>query len=124
MIYIPNSEKKATFMKGYVIIFILGIISLLIGFVIETLVPLIPDVDFGDPGYEEYIDLIMNLGAISTLFLNIGLGLFFMSTFIGAITDKHFSIEVKKGMLIASVLGIIALVLFNYVGLYFLIDYF
>jgi len=124
VIYIPNSEKKATFMKGYVIIFILGIISLLIGFVIETLVPLIPDVDFGDPGYEEYIDLIMNLGAISTLFLNIGLGLFFMSTFIGAITDKHFSIEVKKGMLIASVLGIIALVLFNYVGLYFLIDYF
>jgi len=62
--------------------------------------------------------LINNLSTFSTLFLNLGLGLFLISTFVGAMTDKRFSIEVKRGMLIASVLGIIALVIFNYLVLY------
>ena len=121
MICIPNSEKRAVFKKGYVIIFILGIISLLTGFVLTSVVGFIPHVSWGDPGYEEYIDLIMNLGTISTLFLNLGLGLFLISTFVGAMTDKRFSIEVKRGMLIASVLGIIALVISNYLFMYILI---
>ena len=115
---IPNSEKRAVFKKGYVIIFILGIISLLTGFVLESVVGFIPRVDYGDPGYEEFMDLLMNLLNFSTLFLNLGLGLFLISTFVGAMTDKRFSIEVKRGMLIASVLGIIALVIFNYLVLY------
>lgn len=121
MICIPNSEKRAVFKKGYVIIFILGIISLLTGFVLTSLVGFIPHVSGGDPGYKEYIDLITNLGTLSTLFLNLGLGLFLISTFVGAMTDKRFSIEVKRGMLIASVLGIIALVISNYLYLYILI---
>ncbi len=114
MIYIPNSDKRAVFKKGYVLIFILGIISLLTGFVLASVVDFIPSVNYGDPGYEEYVNLIMNLGTLSTLFLNLGLGLFLLSTFVGAMTDKRFSIEVKRGMLISSVLGIIALVIFNY----------
>jgi len=113
--YIPNSNIK----KGYVIIFILGTISLVTGFVLTSLVGFIPSVDYGDPGREEYIELIMNLGALSTLFLNLGLGLFLMSTFVGATTDKRFSIEIKRGMLIASVLGVIALVISNHLVLYF-----
>ena len=121
MIYIPNSEKRAVFKKGYVIIFILGIISLLTGFVLASVVGFIPSVSWGDPGYEEYIDLITNLGTLSTLFLNLGLGLFLISTFVGAMTDKRFSIEVKRGMLIASVLGIIALLISNYLFMYILI---
>ena len=121
MICIPNSEKRAVFKKGYVIIFILGIISLLTGFVLTSLVGFIPKINHGDPGYEEYIDLITNLGTLSTLFLNLGLGLFLISTFVGAMTDKRFSIEVKRGMLIASVLGIIALLISNYLFMYIII---
>ncbi len=121
MICIPNSEKRAVLKKGYVIIFILGVISLLTGFVLTSVVGFIPKINHGDPGYEEYIDLITNLGTLSTLFLNLGLGLFLISTFVGAMTDKRFSIEVKRGMLIASVLGIIALLISNYLYLYILI---
>ena len=118
---IPNSEKRAVLKKGYVIIFILGIASLLTGFVLASVVGFIPSVKFGDPGYEEYIDLITNLGTLSTLFQNIGLGLFILSTFVGAMTDKRFSIEVKRGMLVASILGILSLVIFNYWLIYIVI---
>ncbi len=121
MIYIPNSEKRAVFKNGYVIIFILGVASLLIGFVLASTNGFIPRVDYGDPGYEEYIDLITNLGTFSTLFLNLGLGLFLISTFVGAMTDKRFSMEVKRGMLVASILGILALVIFNYWLVYIVI---
>lgn len=121
MICISNSEKRAVFKKGYVIIFILGIISLLTGFVLASVVGFIPRVSWEDPGYMEYINLTWNLGALSTLFLNLGLGLFLISTFAGAMTDKRFSIEVKRGMLIASVLGIIALVISNNLVMYIFI---
>jgi len=117
VICIPNSEKRADLKKGYIIIFILGIISLLTGFVLASVAGFIPSVSWGDPGYEEYIDLITNLVTLSTLFLNLGLGLFLTSTFVGAMTDKRFSIEVKRGMLIASVLGIIALVIASGIGI-------
>ena len=121
MIYIPNSEKRAVFKNGYVIIFILGVASLLTGFVLASTNGFIPRVDYGDPGYEEYIDLITNLGTFSTLFLNLGLGLFLLSTFVGAMTGKRFSMEVKRGMLVASILGILALVIFNYWLVYIVI---
>ena len=118
MIYIPNSDKRAVFKKGYVITFFLGIIFLLTGFVFTSIVGFTPRLNYGDPGYEEYIDLIVNLGTLSTLFINLGLGLFLLSTFVGAMTDKRFSLEVKKGMLLSSLLGIIALVIFNYLIIY------
>ena len=118
---ILNSEKRAVLKKGYVIIFILGIISLLTGFVLTSVVGFIPSVSWGDPGFYEYIDLITNLGTLSTLFLNLGLGLFLISTFVGAMTDKQFSIEVKRGMLISSVLGIIALLISNYLFMHIMI---
>ena len=121
MICISNSEKRAVFKKGYVIIFILGIISLLTGFVLASVIGFIPRVSWGDPGFMEYYKLTLDLETLSTLFMNLGLGLFLISTFVGAMTDKRFSIEVKRGMLIASVLGIIALVIFNYLIMYIFI---
>ena len=117
MICITNSDKRANFKKFYVIIFLLGAISLVTGFVLTSLIGFIPSVDIGDP--VEYLHLITNLGIMSTLFMNIGLGLFLIASFIGATTDKRFSTELKKGLLIASVLGVSALVLFNYLYLYF-----
>ncbi len=121
MIRIPKSETIANLKKVYVLIFILGTISLVTGLILTSLVGFIPSVDFGDPGREEYLDLIANLGTLSTLFMNLGLGLFILSTFVGATTDKRFSIEFKRGMLISSVLGVIALVVFNHLIFYFLI---
>jgi hypothetical protein len=121
VIRIPKSETIANLKKVYVLIFILGTISLVTGFILTSLVGFIPSVDFGDPGREEYLVLIANLGTLSTLFMNLGLGLFILSTFVGATTDKRFSIEFKRGMLISSVLGIIALVVFNHLIFYFLI---
>ena len=120
---IPNLERRAVLKRGYVIIFIIGIISLMTGFVLESVVWFIPRVNWGDPGYEEYRDLINNLETFSPLFLNLGLGLFLISTFVGAMTDKRFSLEVKRGMLIASALGLIALAMFNYLIIYFGIVY-
>lgn len=122
MIRIPNSETRANFKKVYVIVFLLGTISLVTGLVLTSLDGFIPNVNFGDPGYEEYLNLISNLGTLSTLFMNLGLGLFLLSTFVGATTDKRFSTEMKRGMLIASVLGVFALIIFNYLILYFIIS--
>ncbi|MFW9970932.1 MAG: hypothetical protein ACFFDF_12110 [Candidatus Odinarchaeota archaeon] len=119
---IPNSETRAFFKKKYAIIFILGIILLLTGFVLASVGSFIPPVNYGDPGYEDYIELISNLQTFTTLFLNLGIGLFLLANFVGAMTDKRFSIEIKRGMLIASFLGIIALVIFNYLILYFIIS--
>lgn len=122
MIRIPNSETRANFKKVYVIVFLLGTISLVTGLVLTSLDGFIPNVNFGDPGYEEYLNLISNLGTLSTLFMNLGLGLFLLSTFVGATTDKRFSTEMKRGMLIASVLGVFALIIFNHLVLYFIIS--
>ena len=124
MIRIPNSETIANLKKGYVIIFILGTISLVTGFTLTSLIGFIPYVEFGDPGRDEYLLLIANLETLSTLFMNLGLGLFLLSTFVGATTDKRFSIEIRRGLLMASVLGVIALAMFNYIGLFILINYF
>jgi hypothetical protein len=121
VICITNSDKRANYKKLYVIIFLLGAISLVTGIILTSLIGFIPSVDFGDPGREEYLNLIANLEILSTLFMNIGLGLFLMATFIGATTDKRFTTEMKRGMLIASVLGVFALVIFNNLILYFVI---
>ena len=119
MICITNSDKRANFKKVYVIVFLLGAISLITGFILTSLIGFIPSVDFGDPGREEYLELIANLGTLSTLFMNLGLGFFLLATFIGATTDKRFSTELKRGLLIASVFGVLALVIFNHLVLYF-----
>ena len=62
--FISNSEVRAILKKGYVIIFILGIISLIIGLVLTSLIGFIPSVNYGDPGYEEYHDLILNMNSL------------------------------------------------------------
>ena len=117
-----NSEKRAFFKKGYVIIFILSVSFLIASFIVITIASIIPSVDFGDPGYENYIIIITNLDTISTLFMNLGLGLFLLANFVGAMTENRLSGEVKRGMLIASLLGLTALILFNYLMIYFRIN--
>ncbi len=103
--------RKPIYKKGYVWIFVLCIISIIVALSITTAIPFIPDKDYGEPGYEDYIKLMQRLPALSTLFQNIGIALFSAATFLGAILDESISREVKRGMIIASGIGMVALVL-------------
>ena len=104
-----ESTGKSNLKKGYVIVFLVFIIFIIVGAIILSITRLIPSVDFGDPGYYEYITLTTNLATFSVLFQNIGITLFSLSTFLGAITDERLSKEVRRGMVIASGIGVIAL---------------
>lgn len=104
-----ESTGKSNLKKGYVIVFLGFIILIIVGGIILSITRLIPSVDWGDPGYDEYITLTTNLATVSVLFQNIGITLFSLSTFLGAITDERLSKEVRRGMVIASGIGVIAL---------------
>ena len=73
---ISNLEKRARFKRRYYVIYILGIISLLIGFFIANAISFIPIISFHEPGWEQYDNSVENLGTLWTLFLNLGLILF------------------------------------------------
>jgi len=60
------------------------------------------------------------ISSASTLVQNIGIVLFSVATFLGAVTAESLSVEVRRALAIASGIGIIALVLFNRLILYFL----
>jgi len=104
-----ESTGKSNLKKGYVIVFLGFIILIIVGGIILSITRFIPSVDWGDPGYDEYITLTTNLATVSVLFQNIGITLFSLSTFLGAITDERLSKEVRRGMVIASGIGVIAL---------------
>ena len=105
--------------NGYVLVFSLSILFLLTGFVITTVANVIPSIDYGDPGFDEYEYSMTVLSSLSTLVQNIGIVLFSVSTFLGAVTAESLSIEVRRALAIASGIGIVALVLFNRLILYF-----
>lgn len=119
MKFISNSDRK-TIKKRYVIIFIVGILLFLAGFVITTVASIIPSIDYGDPGYDDYRYLMTIFSSTSILVQNIGIVLFVVATFLGALTDESLSKEVKRALVIASGIGILALVLFNRMILYFM----
>jgi len=104
-----ESSLKSNLKKGYVIVFLVFIILIIVGAIILSIVQFIPEVEWDDPGYDEYVDLTTNLATISVLLQNIGIALFSLSTFLGAITDERLSKEVRRGMAIASGIGVIAL---------------
>jgi hypothetical protein len=88
--------------------------------VVTTVASIIPSIDYGDPGYDEYQYLMTIISSASTLVQNIGIVLFSVATFLGAVTAESLSVEVRRALAIASGIGIIALVLFNRLILYFL----
>ena len=86
---------------------------------VTTVGNIIPEVDFGDPGYDEYEYFMRILSTSSILFQNIGIVLFSVATFLGALTDESLSGEIRRALVIASGIGIVALVIFNRLILYF-----
>lgn len=112
---IHNLKMRSRIAKGYLILYIIGIISLVTGFFFLSAYFLVPIVSYyEDPGYWVYDDMRKNLGTLWIQYTNIGLILFLLSTFIGGMTDKRLTVEVRRGLLVTSVILSIGLVLFNY----------
>ena len=114
-----ESSFVSNLKKGYVIVFLVCIILFIVGFIITSMANFISEVDWGDPDYDDYVLLMTRLSTLSILFQNIGIALFSLSTFLGALADDRLSKEVKRGMAIASGIGIIALVVFDRMVIYF-----
>ena len=105
----PNS--RSTFEKGYMKAFISSIVLLILGIVLMSIANF--SVVLADPStQEEYLFLLKTIAAFttfSTFFLQLGMVIFSLSTFLGAVRDTTVSGEVRKGMAAASAIGILAL---------------
>ena len=103
----------STLKKAYVIIFIIFVLLIIAGFIIRGFTTWIPEPDWADPIYDDYQYLMMWLASLSILFQNIGIALFSLATFLGAITDRDLTKQVRTGLAIASGLAIVALIIFG-----------
>jgi hypothetical protein len=106
-------DRESIFEKKYMKIFRLGILLLIIGIILTSISSLYSTFSDADT-MEEYETLLRTLGAISTftrLTLQLGMVLFSLSTFMGAIIEKTLSDQVRRGMVFASSMAIIGLVL-------------
>ncbi len=117
---IEPDYRNSIFKKGYVKIFILGINLLFIGFILTTSIYLIPVVTFLKAGYDDYVKLLRYISSVSLLFRQLGVLLFTASCFIGALSDVRLSGEVKRGMMFASSIGILAIILMTIFPIYYL----
>ena len=123
---ISNSNSNESFRepilkKGYVKIFTAGIILIIAGFITSSLFNFIPRLSYSDPGYDDYINLLRIFSSISRLFLQIGMVLFILSFFIGALTDRTLSDNLKKGMILASgvaIFGLVILIIYSSLIIY------
>ena len=110
---LKEPTRKSILKKGYVIFFLFFIIIFIVSTILLSTANLIPRIDYGDPRYDQYKNLTANLTTISGMLKNIAITLFTLSTFLGAITDQRLSIEVRRGLAIATGIGVIALVVLN-----------
>ena len=108
-----DSSFKSTLKKGYVLIFLVFVIAIITGFIVRSLGSWIPQPDFMDPAYDDYEYLMIWLGVLGRLLQNIGIALFTFATFLGAISDRNLSNQVRTGLAIASGLGLVALIVFG-----------
>jgi len=113
-----NLDRKLI-SRGYVKIFLISVLFFLAGFVVTTVANIIPSINYGEFGYDDYTYLMTILSSASTLVQNLGIVLFSVAMFLGALTDESLSKEVQRALVIASGIGIVALVLFNRLILYF-----
>lgn len=112
-------DRTSFLKKRYVQVFIIALIALIASIVIPSLISFIPIVEYSDPGYEDYLLLLSRLSSLAILFQNLGIILFTFSAFMGAVTDRLLSNEVRRGLIIASGIGLVALIIFNRMILYF-----
>ena len=110
----PRSEvpnRKSASGENYVKVFSFSIVLLILGIIIASMSSLI--VVFADPQSsqeaQDLAKLIVVVGTVSTIFLQLGMVVFSLSTFLGAVRGETLSGDVRKGMAAASAIGILAL---------------
>ncbi|MFW9881291.1 MAG: hypothetical protein ACFFG0_50145 [Candidatus Thorarchaeota archaeon] len=112
---LKESIKSA---KGYIKVIAISIIIIIVAAFLLSMENFINENAYTG---EEYDLIIERLGATYTLLIKIGIGLFSLAILIGAITDRSLSTELRRGMIIAAGLGVLALVLFEEVIFYLVI---
>ena len=114
-----NQDRQTVLKRGYVKIFLTAFIVLFCGFVVISIVSFIPRPSYSDPDYGDYQNLIRSVSVLAKLLIEIGLSLFSVSSFLGAITDANIADNVKRGMMVASGISVLGLVIvFIFPGLY------
>jgi len=110
----PRSEvpnRKSANGESYVKIFSSSIVLLVLGVIIASMSTLI--IVFADPQTQQEAQdiskMIVVVGTVSTLFLQLGMVIFSLSAFLGAVRGETLSGDVRKGMAAASAIGILAL---------------
>ena len=105
----PNS--RTTFEKGYMKAFISSIVLLILGIMILGIVNLV--VALADPQSSAAAEFTLRMLAVLTtgskFFLQLGMVIFSLSFFLGAVRGETLSGDVRKGMAVASAIGILAL---------------
>ena len=113
---ISNSQseepiRRSVSNESYVKVFVSSIVLLILGIIIASISSLI--IAYADPQTQEAAELILaiyaSVGTLSTLLLQIGMVLFSLSFFLGAVRGETLSGDVRKGMAVASAIGILAL---------------
>ena len=111
IISISELDRKPLFKKGYMKIFILAVLLLILGTILTSVANLI--ITFADTDtpaeIEAFIKTYNTVSAISILSIQVGIVFFSLSTFVGALVDKTLSEEVRRGMVLVSGFGILAL---------------
>ena len=116
---VDEQHREPFLKKTYIKIFICAFCVLGCGLVLISIVSLIPRPSYGDPGYSNYLKVMQDSYTIAKLLIEIGLGLFSVSSFLGAISDRSIADNVKRGMMIDSGISILGLVVvFVYPSVY------
>jgi hypothetical protein len=104
---------RTLFDKKYMKIFAVGILLLILGILFVWIRNLYTT--FADPStpgeMEDYLQARGALYAFSSLFVELGLLLVTLSTFIGGVVDESLSPEVRRGLVFATSIAIISLAL-------------
>ena len=103
--------RRSVSKESYIKVFISSIVLLILGVIIASFSSLI--IVFADPQTPEAAEFIVamfaSVGILSTLLLQLGMVLFSLSFFLGAVRGDTLSGDVRKGMAVASAIGILAL---------------
>lgn len=106
-----DQSRHPLLKKVYMKIFLTAFIILGCGFVVISITSFIPRPSLYDPEYEIYQYLMQTSLAVAKLLIEIGLALFSVSSFLGAITEISITDNIKRGMMIASGISILGLVI-------------
>ena len=96
------------FEKNYVKLFTISMILIIIGIILVTVSSFV-ETPADYENYDDYIRTIRYLAGFTRLTTQIGIVLFCLSTFLGAMSDRDLSGEVRRGLVFASAMGSLAL---------------